>query len=542
MSTLNSKIRLCKGIHIDRNYVNVTDYSEQQMLALCESQAHLVASSNTYSFIRNKGTIATDFSYSDAIQSNYIAFQNPDYNNKWFFAFIDEVIYNGEKNTEIKYTIDAWSTWYDKWETKPCFVVREHVNDDTVGANTVAEDLNVGDVVQEGQIEEASLSEFYYIGVETAWIPDDNSHSGGLQSNGISVYNKSVFGNKVILFSTNFLTSYLNLAYYLIRTNSEGHIADVKNIFIVPDAVINSNNLTTHTAYADSSNDHQFTWYEMNYNTDVNNITVNINKLLAFTGYTCKNNKCYVYPYNYLYVTNNVGNSNIYRYENFYNQNVASFQISTVLSVGCSGKLIPTNYKKIPLNTDESLPLAKYPTCAWSSDAFTNWLTQNAVNISSNLALSLVGAGINTSSATKSSQVASVGLSIAGTIADTIGNFYQAQLLPNIEGGENTGDVTFALQKNTFTFRAMRVKDENIKIIDDYFTRFGYKINRLKVPNLTGRTYWNYVEIGSEEDIGEGDVPGNYMEIINNTCRKGVTIWHSHDNIGNYNLSNTIVS
>ena len=143
MAILNSKIRLCKGIHIDRNYVNVTDYSEQQMVALCESQSHLVASSNTFSFIRNRGTIATDFSYSDAIQANYIAFQNPDYNNKWFFAFIDDVIYIGEKNTEIKYTIDVWTTWYDKWETKPCFVVREHVNDDTVGANTVAEDLNI---------------------------------------------------------------------------------------------------------------------------------------------------------------------------------------------------------------------------------------------------------------------------------------------------------------------------------------------------------------------------------------------------------------
>jgi len=30
------------------------------------------------------------------------------------------------------------------------------------------------------------------------------------------------------------------------------------------------------------------------------------------------------------------------------------------------------------------------------------------------------------------------------------------------------------------------------------------------------------------------------MEEINNACRKGVTIWHNHANIGNYNLSNNI--
>lgn len=69
----------------------------------------------------------------------------------------------------------------------------------------------------------------------------------------------------------------------------------------------------------------------------------------------------------------------------------------------------------------------------------------------------------------------------------------------------------------------------------------GYKINRVKTPNITGRTYWNYVEIGSSEDIGYGDVPSNFMEIINNACRKGVTIWHNHSNVGNFNLDNTII-
>lgn len=71
---------------------------------------------------------------------------------------------------------------------------------------------------------------------------------------------------------------------------------------------------------------------------------------------------------------------------------------------------------------------------------------------------------------------------------------------------------------------------------------FGYKIAKLDTPNINGRTYWNYIEIGSSEDIGYGDVPTKFMDIINNACRKGVTIWHNHTNIGNYNLNNTIVN
>lgn len=86
----------------------------------------------------------------------------------------------------------------------------------------------------------------------------------------------------------------------------------------------------------------------------------------------------------------------------------------------------------------------------------------------------------------------------------------------------------------------MRPKKEYLQIIDDFFTRFGYKINRVKIPNISGRRYWNYVEIGNSEDIGYGSVPSIYMEQINNSARKGVTIWHNHNNIGNYSLSNTI--
>ena len=114
--------------------------------------------------------------------------------------------------------------------------------------------------------------------------------------------------------------------------------------------------------------------------------------------------------------------------------------------------------------------------------------------------------------------------------------------MPNVSGGTATGDVIFASSSNCFVFKEMRCKNEYMKIIDDYFTRFGYAIKHLDLPNLTGRTYWNYVEIGNSDDIGTGNVPSKYMEIINNSARKGVTIWHNHANIGNFSLNNTIVT
>lgn len=88
---------------------------------------------------------------------------------------------------------------------------------------------------------------------------------------------------------------------------------------------------------------------------------------------------------------------------------------------------------------------------------------------------------------------------------------------------------------------------EYAAIIDDWFNRFGYKINRVKIPNQIGRRYWNYIQIGSSENIGYSpsnasrSVPASSMEIINTIYRNGTTIWHDHANIGNYSLNNTIV-
>lgn len=136
-----SSIMLCSNIHLDKDYVNVLNYTENQMLSLCQTNA--LYTKNDYSFIRDRGTIQTDCDYGTALQCNYMAFQNKDYSNKWFFAFIDDVKYLGEKNTEIVYTVDSFSTFFPSLSVDSCYVVREHVNDDTIGKHTVNENLDV---------------------------------------------------------------------------------------------------------------------------------------------------------------------------------------------------------------------------------------------------------------------------------------------------------------------------------------------------------------------------------------------------------------
>lgn len=258
-------------------------------------------------------------------------------------------------------------------------------------------------------------------------------------------------------------------------------------------------------------------------------------------GYIPKNNKLLTFPYCFLNLSNNNGTTNTYLYELF-NDDI-KFNIKGVPSVGGSIKCNPYNYKNNGEynNEDEGIMAGKYPTLSWSEDSYTNWLTQNAVNIglglSSNL-LSIVG-GV-----ASGNPISAVGGIVSGSmgIASQMGSMYQHSLVPyTARGNTNGGDINVSSDSNTFIFYQMNIKQEYAKIIDDYFTRFGYKINRLKVPNITGRQNFNFIEIGSEDVIGYGTVPAVYMDNINNACRRGVTIWHSHANLGNFNVSNNIV-
>lgn len=546
---MNSKILLVKNIHIDRQYTNVLSYTEAQMLELC--QANLVAQADNYSFLRPTGSIMAGFTYAQCLQANYIAFQNPDYSNKWFFAWIDDVIYKGDKNTEITFTVDAWSTWFDKWQKKTCFINRQHVNDDTIGLHTIPENLDVGEVIQESITEDLAYgNEFgYWIAVASNWKIKDGSTGSellerdkGTQYAGITVYDNTVFGTQLFFFHITDLSSFKDLVLLLLRTNADNHIEDVQNLFILPNVAIDQSKLKNHNAKVinDENTFYTFSFYTMSYDMSPEKFNTEIDKITSFSDYTPKNNKCFVYPYNYLFVSNNQGSNNIYKYEDF-NTEKCIFENQFSIAIGGSGRIVPKNYKGMATNDDEALALGKYPTCAWSSDAFTNWLTQNSVNMAVSLGLTAgaIAGTIATGGATAPVLAGAV-MSVAGNIGNTIGQFYQASLLPNINGGQANGDVIWACNRNMFSVRQMRVKTEYLKIIDDYFTRFGYAIKSLALPNITGRRYWNYVEIGASEEIGYGEVPSKFMETINNACRRGVTIWHNHANVGNYSLNNTI--
>ena len=530
-----SKIILAKGIKLDRDYKNVVNYTETQMVNLLSSQTHLVASSNKYSFIRATGSIMSGFTYSECLQSNYMAFQNPDYSNKWFFAWIDDVIYKGEKNTEIRYTIDSWSTWFDYWTAETCLVSREHVSDDTVGLHTIPENLDIGDLIvdREDWINEVGSESYFYLVIGSNYDPSNDTTYAGL---GIYAdYPQGCMWFAWLVNRNSYASTVNSINQWLRDITIAGHIGEIQFIMALPYQAFNLTGDIDPTSHlVDNGKGKKLD----------SNVVKSKSGYRTIVGFTPKNNKCLVYPYSFVRITNNLGSYNDYKIEDFleYNNNELTdnmtFKVRGIPCIGYSGKITPIYYKGLAQNEDESLVLGKYPTFSWNTDAFINWLTQNAVNLASNIAFTSISAIANAGENGANSLA-----SVANMAANTLGQLNKASMLPSTaEGNLNSGDMSFGFNLSRFKMMHMRPKEEYIKRIDDYFTRYGYQVNELKVPNITGRTYWNYVEIAPGEDIGSGTTPTKYMDIINKSAQRGVTIWHDHANIGNFALSNTIVT
>lgn len=552
---INSNIILAKGIKIDKDYLNVLSYSESDMLNLLRQSEHLIYEANNYSFIDEfQNIINVQVPYGDCITMNYMAFQNPRYNNKWFFCFIDKIEYNSEKSTNITFHVDSWTTWFPNLVQETCYTIREHVRDDEIGANRVDENLDVGEMCCLG-LSFQSLGTNHFVAVQCNYIPKD---SGGDLYSGISLYNSTIFGTKLLFFQLNDY-GLADLAKFIFVVAADGYPSSIEQMFIVPDGLFTLSEMVLHHVDRtyNTTNDYSFDYYTYPWTYGTKTKTVSIAKQTSYSDYTCKNNKCFCYPYQYLLCSNTAGSEAIYKYEDFLNSINTQFIIEMSLSVGLSARIVPRGYKILSGSTTsvymDILPIAKFPTCAWSTDSYINWLTQNSVNIPVQITSLIAGAALSAAGAaapaastaagqySQTMSAAGAGANLVTGIGNLIGQFHQAKLLPNISSGQNTGDVNFAAGRCGLTYFKMRCRLENLKIIDDYFTRFGYKILRVKIPELHSRRYWNYIEIGKGENFGHGDIPQSDLEVINSIAQRGFTVWHSHNAIGDFTLTNSII-
>ena len=466
----------------------------------------------------------TNITFEDLLEYNYCMYQNNAFDNKWFYAFVKKVTFDNPGMSYVELETDVFQTWYFDITFKNSFIEREHVNDDTVGLHTIPEGLETGDYIScKLQPSFYSIPETCFVVATTEQITDSYATYNQLLPIGLYYYG---------------LTTLKGIQDLIKSLDEKGKGDTVNSVFVaLKDFFYSWGTMAGIDGQISSS-------IRFDYS---NQIEINKVNYLG-NDYVPKNNKLLTFPYSFLQVSNHSGQIVNYNWENFNlldieNDGKIKFNIKGTITPGGSMKAYPINYNNILNDYDDNIVIGKLPIGAYNNDVYTNWLTQNGVNIG----LNVISSGLQVASGVSMMGTGDGALAGAGnvasgvlSIANTLGSVYQHSLIPDsVSGNVNCGDVNFTIGLTNLEFKRMSIKNEYARIIDNYFSIRGYKVNDVKTPNITGRTNWNYVKTIGCNIVG--DVPQDDMQKIKDIFNNGVTLWHNPNTFLDYSQSNNIV-
>lgn len=546
----NSKVQIlqCPLKLDDNNQITFTDITAQynyfnSLNKLVYTNLTYIRKDNVLRIPTHKEANDNLPTFEDLLNFNYVMYQNTAYNNKWFYAFITDITYQNDGMTELTIETDAFQSWQFSIIYKPSFIEREHVSDDTKGLHTIPENLEHGPYICSYYDEITNFKiETSKIIVGTTWLP---SNTTGIPT--AQIYGGVFAGVYYVAFD--YTGGYAKA--FIQALDGLGRGDAVVTVFMCPNSLLGelvsfSGDLESKENLWNGSTQNK-TYHIEGYfvGNDYGGKTViqtlNIAENTTLGGYTPKNNKCFCYPFNYLMVTNNCGSNATYRWEDFIN-NTAVLSVKGTVGPGCSVKLYPSNYKKIADSIsnlpgyNDGIVGAKIPVCSWQNDSFTNWMTQQSVNVMMNQAQTLIG---GTATVVSGGMVGGVG-NLFSQQANYLSERYQHALVPpQASGSINSADVSWALGEGNLAYYKMTIKPEYAQIIDDHFSQFGYQVNRLAIPNFRKRSNWDYMKTTSINL--EGNIPENDMLKIKALFDNGCTFWHTTANYLDYSQTNSII-
>lgn len=442
------------------------------------------------------------------MRANYMMFKNEPFSSEWVYAFIRNVEWKSVNSALIRFELDVWQNNIYDCELESSFVEREHcsTSEDIPFSNLVPEGLESGDYIC-SDYSRLPFGQYLYCLMSSA-NPSGTEVIPGVTKNvysGCNIYS---------------YTDYTELTTLVQEFKERGNADAIVNIFMAP-AICNE--------------------------TDPKGVSVAYPESLD--GYVPKNKKLLQYPYCYVKADAYNGQSYIYYFEKSgqTNHSLQFFAVGTMVSAPCVF-VYPFNYGGNP-NTQYSygFNIEGFPMCSWTNDAFQAYLVQqqpiwNAQESIQNVRniQTAVGGIISTIQ----------GDLVGGTksVGDIIGSqFILAQqqsaqkemhdlIPPTARGNTNTSNIRPALGINHVDFSVMTIMSDYAKRIDDYFSKFGYATNKIKIPNINNRKSWNFVKT---VDCGiHGRAVMDDLAKLRTIFDAGVTIWHTND-IGNYALDNS---
>lgn len=599
-----TSIRLLSGVPFSNDYKHTRWFDNEAQQLNYFASRNVVHSMSEANFQRIEGHafIAVNRSIDELWGTNYLMFQNAQYNSKWFFAFVTRLEYVQKKTTYVHFEIDVFQTWRFEMNFKPSYVVREHCrlwNDDgSPVVNTIDEGLDYGteyDFVNAQQYNPLNGIRFLVIvskstlhiadGLPTAnyikasmngsaqplcfYIHPFNELGEGIDTNidgttyvlndvitaiNILYTEESAVNNIVSMYITEHvgidftydgstLTANTNLLQELEVVNIEAPAAFLNTIYVKNVYAYSQSTISTKQKYLDFGGVYNGGW--------------------SFPD--VEESKLLMYPYAFTILDDFKGNRVVLRNEYIDSDTI---EVSVMGSMGLSNKVayIPKNYltqnigspvdqtlvaieKAMIDNTPHDVSIINDMLAAFLQGN-KNSLQNQANTIVFNGVVDTIGnviGGIG-------SAVSGNGLGVAASGVNAVkggGNaVLQLQgLQAKIKDINNQPPSLSKLGSNTafeygnlytgFWVISKQIKPEYRKKLADFFKLYGYKVNEVKTPNFHTRQSWNYIQTISCH------ITGNFnnedLQELKNIFDNGITLWHN-DDVGNYLLPNGVIA
>jgi hypothetical protein len=104
--------------------------------------------------------------------------------------------------------------------------------------------------------------------------------------------------------------------------------------------------------------------------------------------------------------------------------------------------------------------------------------------------------------------------------------------LTGVQSHAGSSSILFALGFLEFEAFQECISRDMAEMVDSYFDRFGYAINKTQTPNLLARRHYTYIKTKGCKI--SGDIPNDDRHTIESIFDNGITVWRSLAEVGDY--------
>lgn len=519
-------LKVLNGIKFNSNYADTLYFnSVSDQTAFFSGKAKYTFNNLTPVRLQNK--IRIPKSADDVYNCSYVMFQNANFNNKWFYAFIKSIDYINTNMCELSIEIDVIQTWFFECDSfsKNQYILRETPpTDEGLFENIMPENFNINEYVVFDDTLAFTRNDSFKLVLWLATGSDELFPTISVSKN-TGLYNGLTY--RIYGVGDSDLTQLgddLTALSLLGRNDAIVSLTMINTTFIPTD----NNKLSPITRTV-----------------AINPFSSAPTQYPALDGYIPRRKKVYNYPFCYIGVNNLQGTIAKYKFE-YFDETIGQFELQTIFDPTATTWIVPRHYKNLSYNYDERSGYMCAHNCPIVTDTYKANLSQILSTVSS---IGMGALGVATAqpvlAGASAAQAINAMDSYGGQKASFIGSAVSEIANASANMLESTPQASMcssstAMQAANGFFNVPEIVGycapaDVLKTVDFYFEKYGYSVSKYKSINFSNNVYWHYVQtMGCDFS---GNVGFEDLAKINNIFDSGIRFWYDND-IGNYREGN----